>query len=314
MKLKTLFVLFLTVSAVGCWEPSQRSSSGVSSSNGGARVSTEPTKLANGANVRAEPMSAPTSNSSSKTMKEGFKANLPTGFTMPTDGVGLRMLREYGAMFVAKNVKPPTVVVFRDENEVRSFQSGVGSEKATIGGVEVELQPAALNALKEAVEEAKSKGLTITPRNADSSKRTYMQTVDNWKSRVDPGLANWVGKGKLAKADADRIALLQPSEQVAEIFKLEEQGMYFAKNFDKSIIYSVAPPGTSQHISMLALDVAEFDKPAVRSILSANGWFQTVTSDLPHFTYLGVPETQLGALGLKPVTNDNRTFWIPDLQ
>ena len=94
---------------------------------------------------------------------------------------------------------------------------------------------------------------------------------------------------------------------------MEAEGIYFAKDLSKSVIYSVAPPGASQHLSLLALDVAEFNDPNVRRILSKHRWYQTVVSDLPHFTFLGISEDELPKLGLKIVTNDDREFWIPDL-
>jgi hypothetical protein len=34
---------------------------------------------------------------------------------------------------------------------------------------------------------------------------------------------------------------------------------------------------------------------------------------LPHFTYLGVKESELPALGLKPVTIGSQKFWIPNV-
>ena len=64
---------------------------------------------------------------------------------------------------------------------------------------------------------------------------------------------------------------------------------------------------------MLALDVVESGNPAVRDILAKHGWFQTVVSDLPHFTYLGSPEADLPNLGLKKVTSGGRSFWVPDI-
>lgn len=243
----------------------------------------------------------------------GFQGNLPGGFKMPTDAVGQRMLREYGSMFVARGVTPPSTVVFRDEGEVSAFQSALSKKTETVGGVKIELQSAAMDALLAAVREASGKGKKITPRNADSSRRSYQQTVDNWKSRVVPGLDYWVSKGRVSGSDASRIKALSPTDQIPEIFRLEEQQIFFAKDRDKSIIYSVAPPGTSQHISMLALDVAEFDDAAVRAILAANGWFQTVTSDMPHFTYLGAKESELPSLGLKKEQMEGRTFWVPEI-
>lgn len=244
----------------------------------------------------------------------GFTANLPSGFTPPTDAVGQKMLKEYGAMFVAKSgAVPPPKVVFNNEAEVSAWQSGISKSSESIGGATIELQTPAMNALKKAINDAKQSGTTITPRGgSDAARRNYAGTVKNWESRVNPGLTHWVGKGKITQADANRIKALAIPEQISEIFKLEAQGIYFATGFSKSIIYSVAPPGTSQHISMLALDVTEYDNAKVRDILAKNGWFQTVVSDLPHFTYLGVSESELPKLGLKKVSDGGRTYWVPE--
>lgn len=242
-----------------------------------------------------------------------FRKHLPRSFVIPTDPVGLRLLKDYGSMYVAKGVTVPNTVAFADEAEVTAFQLKAGSEKATIGQSLVELQPRALHALKEAIEDASKLGLDITPRSADSSKRTYKHTVDLWASRVNPGLAHWMAAGRIKAADAARIKSLLPFQQVPEIFALEEKGIWFAKDLSKSIVYSVAPPGTSQHLSMLALDVTQFEDARVRTILAKNGWFQTVTSDLPHFTYLGEKESDLPKLGLKKVTYAGRDFWVPDI-
>jgi len=244
----------------------------------------------------------------------GFTANLPAGFEQPNEDVGKRLLREYGSVFLARGgATPPKTVIFKNEQEVNAFQSSLQKSSVSIGSHTLELQAAAVNALKEAIDEAKQNGLTITPRGADSAKRTYAETVSLWASRVEPGLVHWVSKGKLQQTEADRIKSLSPFEQVPEIFKLEAQGMFFAKDLSKSIIFSVAPPGTSQHLSMLALDVSENDNAKVREILAKHGWFQTVQSDLPHFTFLGAREDELEKLGLKKVSDGGRTFWLPNI-
>lgn len=243
-----------------------------------------------------------------------FSANLPEAFEQPTEEVGKRLLNEYGAIFVARGgATAPKTVIFKNEAEVSAFQSSLEKSSETIGNFTVELQTPAMNALKEAIAEAKQANLTITPRGADSARRNYAQTVELWASRVDPGLVHWVGNGRLKQEEATRIKALSPFEQVPEIFKLEAQGMFFAKDLSKTIIYSVAPPGTSQHLSMLALDVAEFESAEVRKILAKHGWFQTVKSDLPHFTYLGAAESELPNLGLKKITDGGRDFWLPDI-
>ena len=93
----------------------------------------------------------------------------------------------------------------------------------------------------------------------------------------------------------------------------EENDLYFSKDFRKSILYSVAAPGASQHIFLLALDVQQFGNPKVREILAKYGWFQTVKSDAPHFTYLGVAEENLPALGLRSEWIGGQKFWVPDM-
>jgi hypothetical protein len=241
-----------------------------------------------------------------------FLKNLPKEFVLPRTETEKLLLREYGAVFVARGgAVPPATIVFRDDAEVDKFQSSVKNTTTTISGTSVRLQTAALNALLDAIEDAKKQHLSIGPRSSDSSTRDYEHTVDLWASRVNPGLAYWTAKGKITKSEAARIKKLTPFEQVPVILGLEQAAIYFAKSLDKSIIYSVAPPGTSQHLSMLALDVKEFENAKVRAILAKHGWYQTVTSDLPHFTYIGVAEDQLPKLGLKKVENSGRIFWVP---
>lgn len=262
---------------------------------------------------KAEPNSARSSEMKETNLINGFLENLPKGFEQPTDDAGRLLLREYGAVFLARNgAIPPMKVVFRDEADVTAFQSTLQRSSESIAGIAVELQAAAMSALQKARAEAQQFGLSISPRSADSARRGYNQTVSLWASRVNPGFVYWVGKGRVTKAEASRIKALSPYDQVSEILRLEQSNIFFAKSLDKSIIYSVAPPGTSQHLSMLALDVEQNENARVRAILAKYGWFQTVVSDLPHFTYIGVKETELAGLGLKQVQNGGRSFWIPD--
>lgn len=244
----------------------------------------------------------------------GFGANLPPGFKAPNDEIEAMLLREYGAVFVARGaVVIPTTIVFRDQVELAAFKKGVPVQTATIGGWPMTLQTPAMRGLLLAIDEASAAGLSITPRDTDAAARSYDEAVSLWASRVEPALDHWVARGKIAQSHADRIRSLKPYEQVSEVLRLEKHGFYFAKDLSKSIIYSVAPPGTSQHLSMLAFDVAEFDDRRVRQILERHGWFQTVVSDLPHFTYLGVGEFALKELGLKKVKHAGRKFWVPDI-
>ena len=232
------------------------------------------------------------------------------------DPVSRRILEEYGAMFVAdKKVKPPPVCVFSNEDQVTKFQDDAGFKAEFIGYDEVELQPEALKHLLKAREEAQKEGLDITPRDgAEAGRRNYDDSLRLWNSRFEPALDYWLGQGRLTAEQVDRLRSLPLSQQVAEVLELEKIGIYFSKDLSKSILYSIAAPGASQHIAMLAFDVNEFENPRVREIMTKHGWFQTVLSDLPHFTFLGLKEKDLPKHGLRSVEVNGQVFWIPNVE
>lgn len=232
-----------------------------------------------------------------------------------SDPVARRILEDYGAVFLAvKKVMPPPVCVFSSEEEVTRFQESAGFATAAIADSEIELQPEAMKALLKAREEAQKEDLDITPRGgAEAARRTYEDSLRLWATRFLPALDYWLGQGRLTTEQVERLKNLPLNSQVAEVLALEQSGIFFSKDLSKSILYSIAAPGTSQHIVMLALDVTEFDNPRVREIMAKHGWFQTVLSDLPHFTYLGLKEKDLPKRGLKNVEVDGQTFWIPNV-
>ncbi len=249
-----------------------------------------------------------------KNMETKFFENLPKDFSVPKDSFGMRILKEYGAMFVGKGERVvPKNVIFKDHTEVAKFQKDLSISRETVGKYEIELQTVAMNALKNAITEAAALNLKITTRDYDAGRRSYGETVGLWYSRVEPALQHWTANGKISIFDADKLRKFPLLEQIAEIFKLEEQGIYFSKDLSKPIIYSVAPPGTSQHLSLLAIDINEYDIPAIQKIMADNGWHQTVISDLPHFTFLGATDTELPAKGLKKVISGGRFYWIPNI-
>jgi hypothetical protein len=111
---------------------------------------------------------------------------------------------------------------------------------------------------------------------------------------------------------------LSAVDQVSAILTLEDtEQLFFGTFFDRSILYSVAAPGASQHLSMLAFDVAEYEDAETDLVLAAAGWYRTVPNDLPHFTYLGRHESALAGLGLHRIerTDGERVyvFWTPDV-
>ena len=233
----------------------------------------------------------------------------------PSDPVSRRILEEYGAIFVAnKKVTPPPVCVFTTEEQVTKFQDDAGFEAEFIAYDQVELQPEAMKSLNKARKEAQKEGLDITPRDgAEAGRRNYEDSVRLWNSRFEPALDYWLSQGRLTQEQVTRLKGLPLSQQVAEVLELEKTGIYFSKDLSKSILYSIAAPGASQHIAMLAFDVNEFDNPRIREIMAKHGWFQTVLSDLPHFTFLGLKEKDLPKYGLRNLEINGQMFWIPNV-
>ena len=231
------------------------------------------------------------------------------------DSVARRILEEYGAIFLAnKKVMPPPLCVFTNEDQVTAFHNSAGFVAETIADAEIELQPAAMKALLKARKDAQKEALDITPRGgAEAARRNYEDSMRLWDTRFLPALDYWLSQGRLSNDQVNQLKQLPLHDQVAEVLELEKTGIFFSKDLSKSILYSIAAPGTSQHIAMLALDVTEFDNPRVREILAEHGWFQTVLSDLPHFTYLGLKEKDLPKHGLKSEIVDGQTFWIPNV-
>lgn len=243
------------------------------------------------------------------------KRNLSEICPIDTSVVAKRVFKDYGAMFIAaSDVRFPDRCVFANEDEVAAFQAGVSSKTAVIGERTVELQADAMDALMKARAAAAKRKLSITPRGASASKRSYADTFRIWKSRFDPALKHWVARGKISADDAAAAAKMETIDQVARVIEWEKDSIWFSTGFNRSIFSSVAAPGTSQHLSMIALDVAEFGSKEVRSILNEHGWFQTIIDDTPHFTYLGLDEDELPKRGLVATVKEGFTFWIPNFE
>jgi hypothetical protein len=246
--------------------------------------------------------------------RRGLKTS---GFCDESDPVSRRILKDYGAILLADEnlLMLPPVCIFANGQEVSTFQKQMRIVQAEIGGVEIELQNEPMNALLAARREAIAAGLNITPRDgAEAARRDYADTVRLWNSRFLPALEHWQQVGKLTRADVQRLLFLPVPEQISAVLKLEELGIFFSRDFSKSILYSVAPPGSSQHLSLLAFDANEYSNEKVRRILARHGWFRTVKNDQPHFTFLGVKEKDLPALGLRSVKTPGGEFWIPNMQ
>ncbi len=232
----------------------------------------------------------------------------PTG----TDAIARRVFTEYGAMFAAvSTVRLPDTCIFNSEKEVVDYQRTLKIKTAVVGLVTIELQEEAMDALLQVIDEAKRANLRITPLDGSiAARRSYADTVRIWNSRFLPALSHWVKRGKISHSEAKAARALPGPKQVEKVMEWESRRWFFSTNFSQSIFSSTAPPGTSQHLSLTAFDVVEYGNRRIRSILNEHGWFQTVASDAPHFTYLGVAETELPMRGLKPVMRGGYKYWV----
>jgi hypothetical protein len=229
-----------------------------------------------------------------------------------------RLFAEYGALFVTTATPPPTII-FADATEVEAFQAQLPVSRARIGDYEIWLQSEAMDALIRAASEMNDSEGRITARSQDSGGRSYQDTLSLWNRNVTRGLEHWQTEGRITPERAEQILRLAPMEQVSLVLDMEEsEQIYFGTFFDKSILYSVAAPGASQHLSLLAFDVAEYQDTEVERVLAKYGWFRTVPNDLPHFTYLGHSEDRLPELNLmhsqRQYNERSYSFWVPDLE
>ncbi len=242
-------------------------------------------------------------------LDQQFLSNIPRSFELPRseDELGIRLLSEYGAAVVAGDgVRTAPRIMFADNDEVVRFQRTLETSDGAY-----RLQLVAARALTAAQEHAKAEGLSISPTDVDAAARDFQHTMRLWGSRVDPALKHWIGERRISGETAARLRSLPPREQTIEILRLEREGLFFSRGFAKSILSSVAPPGASQHLALLAFDVKEHRHARIRKILEEHGWYQTVLGDAPHFTYLGFPKWRLESLGLSVMRDSEREYWMP---
>jgi len=102
----------------------------------------------------------------------------------PSDPIAGRVLREYGAIFVAgDSVRVPTQCIFQGREAVDDFHSGLKLSSAKIRETEITLQSEALRALLDAVDGASEARLRITPLDGTiAGTRNYDDTVRLWNS------------------------------------------------------------------------------------------------------------------------------------
>ncbi|MBD2137660.1 D-alanyl-D-alanine carboxypeptidase family protein [Anabaena sp. FACHB-1237] len=199
-----------------------------------------------------------------------------TILTVPINGTfEYILLKNYGAVFINQQlgVILPEKVIFSGEPETQYWQSTIPMSLVN-GTAECYLQKPAAAALNQA------KLLVNIPLKsgyAGDCTRDFATTVRFWQKYANSQTLDLVKQGRETK-----------------------------------ILSLVAPPGSSQHIWGLAIDL-QVSTEKQRQALNENGWYQTVVTDLPHWTYLGWNEEQLPQFGLKKKFVQGIKYWVTPL-
>ncbi|MEB3177813.1 MAG: peptidase M15 [Nostocaceae cyanobacterium] len=171
------------------------------------------------------------------------------------------LLQEYGAVFVHQDpaIKLPTKVFFPTDQETKAFQSSL--DMAFVNGTKCALQKPAADALNRVRQQV---SISFKSGNAGADcTRTFATHARFWRKYAN-------------------------NKTMARL----RRGQYLP------ILSIVAPPGASQHLWSLAIDL-RITNDRQRQALYQNGWFQTVENDPPHWTYLGLSEEELLQLGFQ---------------
>lgn len=186
------------------------------------------------------------------------------------------VLRQYGAAFINinSNIKLPPKVVLANDQETESYQVTLAMG-AVNSGRNCFLQKGAADSLNAAIKQTKF--LLKSGYGASDCTRNYETNLRFWQKYANNNTLERVKQGK-----------------------------------ETAILSVVAPPGTSQHLWGLAVDLRVFNQ-AQRKALYQNGWFQTVENDRPHWTYLGVSEESLSQWGFQKKIVRGIIYWLTPL-
>ncbi|MBG1267427.1 D-alanyl-D-alanine carboxypeptidase family protein [Nostoc sp. WHI] len=200
--------------------------------------------------------------------------NLPT---IPQPGTyEYILLRTYGAVFVNQDIgiKLPPKDIFATEQETQEFQA------------------------------------TLTMGHVDGTNDCYLQksaadALNKARIQQHIPLKSGYGSGDCTRTFNTNLRFWQKYANNQILAKVK-QGQ------ETKILGIVAPPGTSQHLWGLAIDL-RISNQKQRQALNQNGWFQTVENDVPHWTYVGLSEENLPVFGFKSKILRGITYWITPL-
>ncbi|HIK05646.1 MAG TPA: D-alanyl-D-alanine carboxypeptidase family protein [Trichormus sp. M33_DOE_039] len=186
------------------------------------------------------------------------------------------LLKAYGAAFInqTKIAKLPSTVLLNNEQETQAFQNTLTMVKVD-GTNDCYLQAAAVAALNQA--RAEQNIPLKSGYGSGDCTRTFATNLRFWNKYANQSILDKVIQGK-----------------------------------ETAILSVVAPPGASQHLWGLAIDL-RISNQQQRQTLNQHGWFQTVVNDVPHWTYLGLTEQDLLNVGLINKVEKGISYWVTPL-
>ncbi|MEH1940120.1 MAG: D-alanyl-D-alanine carboxypeptidase family protein [Nostoc sp.] len=186
------------------------------------------------------------------------------------------LLRAYGAVFVNQDagIKLPPKDILANEKETQEFQA------------------------------------TLTMGQIDGTKDCYLQksaadALNKAQIQQHIPLKSGYGSGDCTRTFNTNLRFWHKYANNETLAKVQ-QGR------ETKILGLVAPPGTSQHLWGLAIDL-HVSNQKQRKALNENGWFQTVENDVPHWTYVGLSEVNLPLFGFKKQPIRGINYWITPL-
>ncbi|WP_443216689.1 D-alanyl-D-alanine carboxypeptidase family protein [Scytonema sp. HK-05] len=186
------------------------------------------------------------------------------------------LLRAYGSAFLNQKpeIKLPPKVVFNNEQETKQFQSTLTMGKVN-GTSNCYLQKSAADALNIAKLQVQIP--LKSGYGASDCTRNFATNLRFWQKYANNNTLEQVRQGKETK-----------------------------------ILGLVAPPGASQHLWGLAVDL-RVSNEAQKQALNQNGWYRTVEYDIPHWTYVGLAPDKLAEFGFQNKVVEGINYWVTPL-
>ncbi|MGH7999085.1 MAG: D-alanyl-D-alanine carboxypeptidase family protein [Brasilonema sp.] len=186
------------------------------------------------------------------------------------------LLRAYGSVFVNQipTIKLPQKVLFTNDQETKQFQLTLTMGKVN-NASNCDLQKSAADAFNQAQMQVQIP--LKSGYGASDCTRSFATNLRFWRKYANNNTLEQVRQGKETK-----------------------------------ILGIVAPPGASQHLWGLAIDLRVSNEAQIQA-LNQNGWYRTVEYDVLHWTYVGLPPEKLTEFGFQNKIVEGINYWVTPL-